>query len=598
MRIIVRAAIALYLVLFSFIPEVGASQNSGTEINDKKLSDLASLYLKKKETIQPFWASLTLLDQKPILKQDPLFSKQFIAKREAVLSDFKFKLRQIDPNVLSNERKPDYYSLDEDLKIQSLKFKLEISNYLIFTRTDPARSLIELSEPSRFINEYAHSALLSKMNVFNELADQLIFQEQIGISKGYIDSCSFVQASISRLRPAAEAHIDLNPFFRPIYKNQMLQKSAQFENVKKLYQDAIRTNIIPGYKKILSFLETQYLPICRTRSGLSYFSDGTELYRLTIADKTSLFLSPYQIAKEGFKEVIRIKKEMVLIQKNLNITGSFKNFLDHLRESPGSYFTTKEELILKHQQIADTVKEKLPKLFSQLPKSKLVLDDSATNIYPAYFKPTPARPYGIITLPVGSLKTAPVYEVTSLMLHEAEPGHHFQLALEFENPKLSSLTYMLGHGSGFMEGWALYAESLGYEMGLYNDPIQRFGNLTNEMLRALRMVVDTELHYFGWSRQDAIDFMTQHLPYTHADIAKEVDRYINYPGQAISYKVGEIRIRNLRKKAEKELGKNFDIKEFHSQVLNSGTISLNYLSVKIDLWIKEQLGKHKNNRIP
>ncbi len=588
-----RKLIVLFFFAVVCFPMFGkASSSAMAASSDHELENLIASYLLEINSLSPYWApGSTQKIPISVSKFESLFSREFLNRRTVFLAGFQTNLNRIKLNALSEDKLVDYFSFEEELKIQSLRYQLDISKYLVLTSIDPAGLMLSMSDPDAglfsFKLENDFTDFLSRMALFSGVSEQLIYQEEKGIAKGFIDSCEIVKASISKLRPATIAQINQNPFYRPVLKYQKAGFQTGQSEIGGRYEKVIRETIIPSYQKLVSFLETKYLPICRGNTGLSDLAGGAELYKLKIADWSGLFLNPKDIAQTGFKEIHRIKAEMQRVQKELNIAGTFKVFLEFIRTSPKSYFKTSEDLISKHFLVSGLIKKKLSGLFSRVPIYPLKFDLQAKNIYPAYYWPSQNAPYGTIYLPVGSLKTAPVYEATTLMLHEGEPGHHFQLALEFEIS--SRRPNRFGHRTAFVEGWALYAESLGYEMGLYDDPFQRFGSLTSEMLRALRMVVDTELHYFGWSRQQAIDFMTEYLPYYSADIVNEVDRYIRYPGQAVAYKVGQMKISNLRKKAQKMLGTNFDIKEFHGNILESGTVSFQYLNRKIDSWIQDKL---------
>ncbi len=590
-----KKLIVLAFCSFSLFSSFGNASGDYTEGSpDHDLETLISTYFLEINKLSPYWAPGSIQKvPNSVSKDEPIFSREFLKKRALFLAGCQTKLNDIKQNALSENKLADYFSFEEELKIQSLRYQLDISKYLVLTSMDPAGILIGFSDPDaglfNFNSEKDYNDFLSRMAQFSSFSNQLIYQETIGISKGFIDSCESIKTSISKLKPATNDQLIQNPFYRPVLKYQKSTPLAERTDISGRYEKVIREIIIPSYQKLLSFLEARYLPICRGKSGLSELAGGAYLYKLKIADWSGLFLNPKDIAHTGFKEIARIKAEMQKIQKELNLPGPFKGFLEYIRVSPTSYFKSSDDLISKHILISGLIKDKLSSLFSRVPIYPLKFDLQTKNIYPAYYWPSQSAPFGTVFLPVGSLKTAPIYEATTLMLHEGEPGHHFQLALETEISLRRPNRF--GHKTAFIEGWALYAESLGSEMGLYDDPFQRFGSLTSEMLRAVRMVVDSELHYYGWDRQQAIDFMTEYLPYDPADIVNEVDRYIKYPGQAVSYKVGQMKISSLRKKAQKVLGTKFDIKDFHSKILESGTVSFQFLDRKIDLWIQQKLNE-------
>ena len=345
----------------------------------------------------------------------------------------------------------------------------------------------------------------------------------------------------------------------------------------------------------------EYIPNARTTIGVDKIPDGAAFYQNRAEYYTTTDLSAEQIHQIGLEEVKRIRAEMAEIIEQLEFDGNFAEFLSFLRTDPQFYPKTAEELLKEASFISKKMDAQLPKLFKLLPRTPYGVEPVPDHIAPKYTtgryigasKETDAGYYWVNTY---ALDRRPLYELEALTLHEAVPGHHLQISLarEMADTPLYRSSYYI---SAFGEGWGLYSEWLGLEVGFYQDPYSNFGRLTYEMWRAARLVVDTGMHMMGWSRQQAIDFMKENSALSEHNITTEIDRYISWPGQALSYKIGELTIKKLRKKAERQLGKRFDIREFHFQVLKNGSVPLSLLEQQIDAYISSESSKwQKRNR--
>lgn len=361
---------------------------------------------------------------------------------------------------------------------------------------------------------------------------------------------------------------------------------------------AIMGSVAPGYQRFLSFMQKEYVPAARDSIGVSEIPGGKAYYRHRVRKFTTLNTSPEAVHKKGLEEVARIRKEMLKIIKETGFKGDFNAFTQFLRTDDRFYAKTPEQLM---KEVAYTLKKMdgaLPKLFKKLPRApygiRKVPDFIAPRTTTAYYQ----RPAGdgsragFYYVNTYDLKSRPLYEIEALSLHEAVPGHHLQLALQQELKGIPKFRRFSGF-TAFVEGWALYAERLGLEVGFYKDPYSNFGRLSYEMWRACRLVVDTGMHYFGWSRQRAIDFMKKYTSLTEHNIVTEIDRYISWPGQALGYKTGELTIRRLRAYAEKELGPRFDVRDFHDVVLRNGSVPLKILEDEVKTWVRRHGGSKK-----
>jgi uncharacterized protein (DUF885 family) len=365
---------------------------------------------------------------------------------------------------------------------------------------------------------------------------------------------------------------------------------------KKLKADAakaVKTKAIPAIAAFADFYENEYRPACRREIGASTLPDGAAYYAQRARRFTTTSMTPDEIHALGLSEVARIRGEMATIIESTGFDGDFKAFQEFLRTDPQFYATTPQELMEKNSFVAKKIDGELPKLFTRLPRMPYTLKeipaDIAEGTTTAYYE----RPAGdgsragVYRVNTSKLDTRPLFEIEALTLHEAVPGHHFQIALsqELDMPDFRKF----GGVTAFVEGWGLYAESLGLDVGFYEDPYSNFGRLSYEMWRACRLVVDTGMHAKGWSRQQAIDYMKDNTALSEHNITAEVDRYIAWPGQALAYKIGQLKFREMREKAAAELGSDFDLRKFHDAVLENGAVPLNVLEAYIlEEWLPAQ----------
>jgi uncharacterized protein (DUF885 family) len=364
------------------------------------------------------------------------------------------------------------------------------------------------------------------------------------------------------------------------------------ESLAREGRTAILSSVVPAFKTLLTFLQGEYLPAARQDIATSSLPDGADFYRHRIRFLTTLDLTPDEIHRTGMEEVSRIRGEMEAVIREVAFQGSFADFLAFLRTDRRFYAPTPEALLREVAYILKRVDGSLPRLFRTLPRMPYGIQPVPADLAPstttAYYQPPAAdgTRAGFYFVNTYDLQSRPLYEVEALSLHEAVPGHHLQVALQLESgtgPEFRRFAQF----TAYVEGWGLYAERLGLEMGFYEDPYSNFGRLTYEMWRACRLVVDTGIHALGWSRQQAIDFMAENTALSVLNITNEVDRYIAMPGQALAYKLGELKIRELRARAERLLGGRFDVRAFHEVVLASGAVPLDMLEERVDAWIAE-----------
>ena len=381
-------------------------------------------------------------------------------------------------------------------------------------------------------------------------------------------------------------------FYAPFEKYPTTVPASEHERLRREGRAAAEA-AIAGYREFLEFFRTEYLPGSRTSLGASELPNGRAYYAQKIREFTTLDLTADEIHKLGLAEVARISGEMTAVMKQVGFQGDFAAFLQFLRTDPRFYAKTPEQLLERASRIAKRMDGKLPSLFKTLPRLPYTVDPVPTDIAPKYTTgryvsaPQGSTQPGIYWVNTYKLEARPLYNLEALTLHEAVPGHHLQIALSHELESLPNFR-RYSYISAFGEGWGLYSEWLGLEAGFYTDPYDNFGRLTYEMWRACRLVVDTGIHAKGWTRQQAIDYMATRTALPIHEVTTEVDRYISWPGQALAYKLGEMKIKELRRRAEQKLGTRFDVREFHDVVLGSGSVPLSVLEANVESWIAAQ----------
>jgi uncharacterized protein (DUF885 family) len=383
-----------------------------------------------------------------------------------------------------------------------------------------------------------------------------------------------------------------SPFYEPFKRFPASIEAATQEQLRDSAAVAVRDRVNPAWRKIKRYIEAEYLPAARDEVGLWAIAGGDAAYAFLVRKFTTVDnLTPEQVHQIGLDEVARIRKRMEAVKDKVGFRGTLREFLDHLRTDPKFFYEHGEELLRSTETLAKgRIDPLLPRLFRRVPRMGYglrAIPAATAPLQPAGYYLPPAEDGsrgGYYYVNTYAPASRPKWAMTALSLHEAVPGHHFQVALAMEMTDRPNFRGHLGFGA-YTEGWALYAEHLGYELGLYDDPYNEMGALTFEMWRAIRLVVDTGIHHKRWTRQQAIDYFMENGSQTLLDIETEVDRYITWPGQALGYKIGEIRIKALRAKAEQELGARFDLKEFHDVVLSPGAVPLDVLERIVNEWI-------------
>jgi uncharacterized protein (DUF885 family) len=416
---------------------------------------------------------------------------------------------------------------------------------------------------------------------------------RVGLKRGMTPPRVTLEGYESTMKAHVVDDVTKSVFWAPFESFPSTVPASEHERLRTAGRAAITDAVIPAYRTLLEFFQKEYFPGARTTLGASQLPNGAAFYQQKIREFTTLELTPDEIHKIGLGEVERISAEMNASMKKAGFEGDFASFLKFLRTDPRFYAKTPEELLMRASRIAKRVDGKLPSLFKTLPRLPYTVEAVPDDIAPKYTSgryvgsPQGSTQPGIYWVNTYKLESRPLYNLEALTLHEAVPGHHLQISLGRELTSLPNFR-RYSYISAFGEGWGLYSEWLGLEAGFYTDPYSNFGRLTYEMWRACRLVVDTGIHAKGWTRQQAIDYMATRTALPLHEVTTEIDRYISWPGQALAYKLGELKIKELRRRAEKNLGTRFDVRAFHDVVLGSGSVPLTVLEANVDAWIARQ----------
>ena len=436
---------------------------------------------------------------------------------------------------------------------------------------------------------------ISRLRAWPRYVDQEIEQMRLGLKRGLTVPRAVLNGFDSSITPYIVETPEKSGFWKPFERFPSTVPEADRERLRQEGRRAVTEGAVTGYRKFLDFYRKEYLPGTRTTIAAADLPNGRAFYAQQIRHYTTLDLSPEEIHKIGLAEVDRIAKEMDAVMKQSGFQGDFAAFVQFLRTDPRFYAKTPQALLERAAWIAKTIDGKLPSLFKTLPRLPYTVQPVPDAIAPKYTSGRYVEPpqgstlSGIYWVNIYKVETRPLYNLEALTLHEAVPGHHLQIALSRELtglPDFRRNSYI----SAFGEGWGLYSEWLGLEAGVYTDPYSNFGRLSYEMWRACRLVVDTGVHSRGWTRQQALDYLGSHTALPLHEVETEVDRYISWPGQALAYKLGELKIKELRRRSEQALGPRFDLRDFHDVVLGSGAVPLDVLEKNVNAWIEQRRG--------
>jgi uncharacterized protein (DUF885 family) len=448
------------------------------------------------------------------------------------------------------------------------------------------------AHPFKTLGDYRD--FMRRMSGMQIWIEQAIANMRAGVRAGYTQPRPVVEKVLAQLEALAVARPEDSIFDQPLHSLPNDIEPAARERLITEYRASIAATL-GAYRRLHGYMSTEYLPAARTTVGWSELPGGKDWYAFLVAVYTTTRMTPDEIHEVGLREVARIEGEMNVVREQVGFAGDLHAFFRYLKDDPRFYYATADELLAGYRDLKLRINALLPRLFADFPKAdyeiRAVEPFRAQSSAGAFYeRPSMdgTRP-GIFYVNTYNLRGQPKYGMETLSLHEAAPGHHFQVAIQQELtglPRVRRFDFYTAYG----EGWALYCESIGKELGLFTDPYQYYGRLNDEMLRAMRLVVDTGLHARGWSREQAIRYMLDHSSLAESDVIAEVERYIAWPGQALGYKIGQLRISAMRGRAEAALGSKFDVKEFHGVILRDGALPINVLEMKVDRWIDAMTG--------
>lgn len=525
-------------------------------------------------------------------------SPDALEEERAYLQEFRDRLAALDASQLSEEDQVNVAILDRQLwdTLEGIRFGaheipfLSDSGFWVWLSWLPRESRLESKED--FEN------YIKRLEAFPQHFSEHVDNMRGGLGRGMTMPCVILSDTFfSSIRGPIVDDVEQSLFYKPFETFPETIGSGTAVELERRGRDAISGAVIPAYRTLLDFMQTEYKAGCRRTLGAHQLPDGEAYYAQRIKYYTTLDMTAQEVHELGKSEVARIRAEMMEIIERVGFEGSFDDFLRYLRTDPRFYATTPQQLLERAAHISKTMDGKLPSLIKTLPRLPYTVEPVPDHIAPNYTAGRYVGPQegstdpGIYWVNTYKLESRPLYSLTALTLHEAVPGHHLQrgLALEqAEQPAFRRTEYISAYG----EGWGLYSEWLGLEAGMYEDPYDDFGRLTYEMWRACRLVVDTGLHAFGWSREQAVDYMASNTALSLHEVNTETDRYISWPGQALSYKIGELKIKELRKTAADTLGERFDKRSFHDVILAQGSVPLPVLEDAVMRWVEAERARN------
>jgi len=514
------------------------------------------------------------------------------AENDAQLAVFEQTLKSIDSNNLSEASALNQRLLLAQIQRQRERYALGFNLVEITMRGGP-QSLFTVTETLPFRTEADYERWLQRLEALPARLEQEQAILQAGVDRGIVQARVIMQRIPGQLAKITQVDTLENPFYKPFLDFPEGIDPAKLQMLSERGARAIEDHVGPSYRKFEQFFNEVYLPASRVEVGIGALQSGREMYESAARRFTTTSLSPEQIHQIGLDEVARIRGEMEELIQELGFDGDLQDFNDYLRTAPEFYYESPEALFEGYLAVSKRLDPELVKLFGRLPRMpygvRAIPEQIAPDTTTAYYMRPAAdgSRAGYYYVNLYRPEVRPKYEMEVLSVHEAVPGHHLQIALAQELEGLPTFRKLSGP-TAFIEGWGLYSERLGYDMGLYRDPYSRYGQLIYDMWRAVRLVVDTGMHYMGWTREQAIEYFKNNAAKTEADIINEIDRYIGWPGQALAYKIGQLKILELRSRAEQRLGDRFDIRAFHDHLLGAGALPLDVLEERMDRWLASQ----------
>ncbi|MEO8087299.1 MAG: DUF885 domain-containing protein [Bacteroidota bacterium] len=589
-----RKLISSLALLFFIVGSCNnASEKKSSAANMKPISDFFEKYYNEHNRLFPMAATSNGDNRFNDLFPDDI-SEAYRDTLKHFYQSYLDSLNTYDESVLSENDQTSYEILKWDLEmaIDGYKFHdnlMPINQFWSATLTFPQYGSGQGNQPFKTVKDY--DDFLKRIDGFAVWCSTAIDNMKKGMANGEVYPKILMERVLPQMKSMIVSDVKQSIFYMPVSDMPKDIAANDHQRLDNAYQNAIKTQIVPAYQKLHDFIKDEYIPKCRATAGISEIPNGKEYYNYLIKFWTTTNMTADEVFDLGQSEVNRLRTEMEKIKDEAGFKGNLKAYFTYLNKDKKFFpFNTAKEVLDSFENIHSKMQPQLNKLFDVVPKTKFEIRQTEkfreASASAEYNQGTAdgTRP-GIFYVPVPDPKKFNTFGMEDLFLHEAIPGHHYQISLQQENDSLPKFRRFTWYGA-YGEGWALYTESLGKELGLYTDPVQYFGALSEEMHRAIRLVVDAGMHTKGWTREQAIKFSLENEGESEEAITSEIERYMAIPGQALSYKIGQLKIRELRAKAEKELGAKFNIAKFHDAVLDNGCLPLSVLEQKINIWIQ------------
>ncbi|MFT5453491.1 MAG: hypothetical protein ACI9N9_003003 [Enterobacterales bacterium] len=608
-----RISGAIILLLFLLLgceqvrePETVVQPEAKTEVQAKSIADntvaleLNQLYIDFEQdflALNPingiFRDNMSFNDQ-----HGDFLSDEYFAKSKALDEAYLKRITAFDPSALSGSDRVSYdiFKYNREQVLQSYEngsnmfaAMMPVNQMASWTSFFPMLGSGQTAQPFNTVEDYDN--WIKRAKGFNTYVDQAIMRMQQGVEQGVVMPTLLMKKVIPQLEAQVNMDVEKSPFYLPITNMPESFSDEDKARLTAAYKALIKDDIMASYAKLGSYIKNDYINHTRETHGIGSLPNGKVAYNQSIEIMTTTTMDAETIHEIGLKEAERLFNEMKKVKDQVGFEGDMQTFFNYLKTDPKFYYETAEELMQGYEDLRDVINPKLDMIFNIQPKTDYVIRPveafrersmAAAQYFPG--EVDGSRP-GVFYVNTYDLTARPIWMMNALSIHEASPGHHFQVSLNREAGDLPPFRRFAGY-SAYSEGWGLYSETLGIEMGLYEDPYQYFGMLYAQIWRANRLVVDTGIHAKGWTREQAIDFMKSNSPVSETDVVAEVERYMAMPGQALSYMIGRMKLEELRKRAETTLGDKFDLREFHKEVLADGAMPMAILEQKIDRWIE------------
>jgi len=580
-----RAIVALLLLCAAAAAQKGRAVDS-----TKALHELFAAEWDYAMEQYPTWAS-SLGDRRWNDRWTDL-SLEAISRRHNHDIELLGKLAKIDRAALAPEDQLNYdlFRKDYENDVEGFQYHWHL---LPVSQLDGVHTVNQLANALRFETLKDYEDWLARLRALPVRIEQTIALMRQGVRERIIHPKIVLQRIPAQIDHQIVGDPKTSPLYKPFTRFSSSIGETDQVRLARAAQDTLAGIVVPAYRRLKEFIVNEYLPAASNQVGIWQLPRGEAMYAHAVRDRTTTNLTPQEIHELGLSEVRRIRAEMQNVIDKIGFKGSFTEFAAFLRRDPTFYFKSEDELLDAYRALSRRIDPLLVKVFRTLPRMPYGIEPVPANIAPD----SPAGLYrgpaadgsraGTVIVNTDKPEIRPKYEMMALSLHEGVPGHHLQIAIAMEQQNIPNFR-RYGHYTAFVEGWGLYAESLGDDMALYDDPYSKFGQLVFEIWRASRLVVDTGMHYLRWDRRRAIDFLMENTTRQEADVVNEIDRYIVWPGQALAYKIGQLKISQLRAKAKQTLGDKFDVRDFHDELLKDGPLPLNQLETKMNAWLDKQ----------